>query len=197
MASGRVRWALSLTVACGGSRPAADPTPQSAPPPAAKPAVTRPADAEPAVARPAGVEPAVAKPADAKPADARPATPRDERLEDKRTEKPTGTAGSYKTDVLSAAGLDPAGVGGALGAVAAKLDGCYSSYLSRRPPPGLHTSYDVVVDPGGKTQAVKLRADDTKNPELHKCLEAALKAVAWPRPTEKVGKTTVEWTLGT
>ena len=55
----------------------------------------------------------------------------------------------------------------------------------------------VVVDPRGKAQSAKLRTDETKNPELVKCLEGVLKMVEWPKPTEKVGKTSVEWTLGT
>ncbi len=136
--------------------------------------------------------------ADAKPtaADAKP-TATEERLEDKKTEKTTGVAGSYKTGVLSAAGLDPAQIGDALSATATKLDSCFSAYLSTRPPPGLRTAYDVVVDAKGKLESAKLRSGDIKSAPLHKCLETTLRAVAWPKPTEKVGKTTVEWTLGT
>lgn len=200
MTLSRTWWALSLCVACGGSSPPASPSPS--PPPSASSAAPdagpAAADAKPAApdARP-DPRPAAA---DAKPttsADVTPPPPRDERLEDKKTEKATGVAGSYRTGVLSAAGLDPAELGKALGAVAPKLDGCYSAYLSKRPSAGLHTSYDVVVDPGGKTQSAKLRADETRSAELHKCLEGVLRTVSWPKPTEKVGKTTIEWTLGT
>lgn len=196
----------SLCIGCGGGAapPAGSPAPGASAdaPPTAK-ADAKPAgsgDGKPATADAPRSDAKPAAAADPKPtasADAKAAPPKDERLEDKKTEKATGVAGSYKTGVLSAAGLDPMEVGKSLNAVAPKLDGCYSSYLSKKPPPGLHTSYDVVVDGKGKTESAKLRADETKSADLHKCLETVLKAVAWPKPTEKVGKTTVEWTLGT
>jgi hypothetical protein len=39
-------------------------------------------------------------------------------------------------------------------------------------------------------------SDGIKDGEWVKCVEAALKGVSWPKPSEKTGKTTVDFTVG-
>jgi hypothetical protein len=121
--------------------------------------------------------------------------PASSRLEDYKGVKNTSSGGSYSVAVRSAAGLIPDDVGKAVNGVAAKTDACYAKVIKKKPAAGSSSTYEINVDPRGKG-AIKLVSDTLKDGEWTKCVEAALKEVSWPKPTEKTGKTTVEFTVG-
>ena len=193
---------LSLALAaCGGSTPAPDAPKADAPKadgegakkPDAKDGAGADADAKKADAPKADDKKADAPKAEDKKTDA---PKKDERLEDQTMGKTTSAGGSYALKVLSVAGMPVDDVGKALSASSGKVDACYAKLFKGALGQNGKTSVDVVVNDKGKTGSVKLRADETKNPELVKCLQDAVKAVEWPKPTEKAGgKTTIEWTL--
>jgi len=192
--------ALALA-ACGGSTPAPD-APKADAPKADGDGAKKP-DAKGGAGADAEAKKADAPKADDKKADApkaedkkTDAPKKDERLEDQTMGKTTSAGGSYALKVLSVAGMPVDDVGKALSASSGKVDACYAKLFKSALGQNGKTSVDVVVNDKGKTGSVKLRADETKNPELVKCLQDAVKAVEWPKPTEKAGgKTTIEWTL--
>jgi hypothetical protein len=121
--------------------------------------------------------------------------PASSRLEDYKGVKNASSGGSYSVAVRSAAGLIPDDVGKAVNGVAAKTDACYAKAIKKKPAAGSSSTYEINVDPRGKG-AIKLVSDTLKDGDWTKCVEAALKEVSWPKPTEKTGKTTVEFTVG-
>lgn len=121
--------------------------------------------------------------------------PAGSRLEDYKGTKSSGSSGSYSVAVRSAAGLVPDEVGKAVNGAAPKTDACYTKAIKKKPAAGSATLFEVNVDTKGKG-AIKLVTDTLKDSEWTKCVEAALKEVSWPKPTEKTGKTTVEFTVG-
>ena len=123
------------------------------------------------------------------------AGPPTKRLEDVKTEKTTATGGSYLVSVRSVAGVVPDEVGKSVNAAASKTDACYAKVLKKKPPTGA-TLYEVTIDAKGATGGVKLLSDAVKDADLGKCLEASLKGVAWPKPTDKAGgKATIEFAI--
>jgi hypothetical protein len=121
--------------------------------------------------------------------------PASSRLEDYKGVKNTSGGGSYSVAVRSAAGLIPDDVGKAVNGVATKTDACYAKVIKKKPAAGSSSTYEITVDAKGKG-AIKLVSDTLKDGDWTKCVEAALKEVSWPKPTEKTGKTTVEFTVG-
>jgi len=117
------------------------------------------------------------------------------RLEDYKGGKATGASGSYSVAVRSAAGLVPDEVGKAVNGAASKTDACYAKAVKKKPAAGSATTFEISVDAKG-VGAVKLLNDTLKDSDWARCVESALKGVSWPKPTEKSGKTTVEFTVG-
>jgi hypothetical protein len=116
-------------------------------------------------------------------------------LEDFKNSKAIGGSGSYSVTVKSAAGLAPEEVGKAVNGVASKTDACYAKVLKKKPAAGSATRFEISVEASG-AGAIKMVNDGLKDGEWVKCVEAALKGVSWPKPSEKTGKTTVDFTVG-
>ncbi|MCU0657322.1 MAG: hypothetical protein MUF64_19305 [Polyangiaceae bacterium] len=116
-------------------------------------------------------------------------------LEDFRNSKAIGGSGSYSVTVKSAAGLAPEEVGKAVNGVASKTDACYAKVVKKKPTAGSATRFEISVEASG-AGAVKMVSDGLKDGEWVKCVETALKGVSWPKPSEKTGKTTVDFTVG-
>ena len=110
--------------------------------------------------------------------------------------KTTSTGGTYGLGAIEATGLEKDDVVRALGAVSAKTDECYGRLFKKHLNAVGKTSFDVTVDGKGKTQTVTKKADDLGDADLPKCLEGALRKVAWSKPADKKGaKISLEWVV--
>lgn len=186
--------AVSLVIACGGGTPAPDAPKTDAPTDAAK------ADAPKGDTKADAAKGDASKDAkgDAAKADAPKDAPKDpaksDRLEDVKMAKTTSAGGSYAVNVVSAAGIAPDDV---VRALANKADDCFAAMFKKQMGVVGKTSFDVTFTGKGKTATVKVRSDDLKNPDLAKCLDKVVKAIAWPNVTDPKagGKSTFEFAV--
>jgi hypothetical protein len=192
---------IALGTGCGSGAP--PPTHPNVTDPSSPPASSASTPGSPAASAPAG--PTAATPQGTATAAADTATTRTpgppppgapQRLEDMKVNKTKSTGGQYGLAVQSASGIASDDVGRALVSITPRTDECYGKLFKKQVNATGKTSFDVTISAKGKTQSVKLRSDDLKDADLVKCLEAAVKTVAWPTPTDKAGgKTTLDWVV--